>query len=175
MNVVIREEKASERQVIFNLIKEAFKDEQQSDHKEHYLVDNIRESDAYIPELALVAEMDGVVVGHILYSKIHIVDGDQKVESIALAPVSVLPAYQNKGIGSQLIKKSLQIAVDQGYASVIVLGHKEYYPRFGFKPASNWGITAPFEVPNEYFMALELEEGALENISGVVEYSKPFQ
>jgi predicted N-acetyltransferase YhbS len=93
---------------------------------------------------------------------------------LALAPVSVVPEHQNKGIGSALISESLKIAKEIGFKSVIVLGHDKYYPRFGFKPASTWGIKAPFDVPDEFFMALELGDGALEDISGTVVYSKEF-
>ncbi len=86
----------------------------------------------------------------------------------------ILPEYQNKGVGSDLIEKSLKIAKRIGYKSVIVLGHEKYYPRFGFKPASIWGIKALFDVPEEAFMALELEENSLEGVSGTAVYTKEF-
>ncbi|MFA5471249.1 MAG: N-acetyltransferase [Acholeplasmataceae bacterium] len=91
-----------------------------------------------------------------------------------MAPVSVLPEYQNKGIGSKLILQGLKISKEMGFESIIVLGHDKYYPRFGFCPASKWGIKAPFNVPNESFMALELEDGSLERVTGTVVYSKDF-
>lgn len=93
---------------------------------------------------------------------------------MALAPVSVAPEYQKKGIGSQLIRTALKNAKDLGYCSVIVLGHKDFYPKFGFKPASLWNIQAPFEVPDDVFMALELTDHSLEKVQGVVHYSKAF-
>ncbi|MDQ0242938.1 putative N-acetyltransferase YhbS [Bacillus fengqiuensis] len=93
---------------------------------------------------------------------------------MALAPVSVVPEYQKKGIGSQLIHTALKNAKERGYHSVIVLGHKSYYPKFGFKTASSWNIKAPFEVPDEVFMALELTADSLKNVQGVVHYSKAF-
>ena len=101
-------------------------------------------------------------------------DGDKSVTSLALAPVAVVPEQQKKGIGSQLIRTALKKAKEIGFQSIIVLGHPDYYPKFGFKPASLWNIRAPFEVPNEIFMALELTENSLENVQGVVHYSKPF-
>ena len=114
-------------------------------------------------------------MGHILLSKIKISkDNNESVESLALAPVSVLPEYQNKGIGGLLITEALKEAKELGYNSVVVLGHPEYYPRFGFKKASLWGIKAPFEVPNEAFMAMNLGKNALNNVSGVVEYPSVF-
>ena len=109
-----------------------------------------------------------------MLTKLLIENEGSKYDSLALAPVSVVPEHQNKGIGSELISESLKIAKELGFKSVIVLGHDKYYPRFGFKPASTWGIKAPFDVPDEAFMALELEDGSLEDISGTVVYSKEF-
>lgn len=117
---------------------------------------------------------DKDIVGHVLLSKIKIIDDDNTVDSLALAPVSVAPDYQKKGIGSKLIRTALKNAIELGYRSVIVLGHKDYYPRFGFKPASLWNIKAPFEVPDEVFMALELADNSLEDVQGIVNYSKAF-
>ncbi|MDP9724207.1 putative N-acetyltransferase YhbS [Priestia aryabhattai] len=93
---------------------------------------------------------------------------------MALAPVSVAPQYQKRGVGSRLIHAALKRAKELGYDSVIVLGHKDYYPKFGFKPASSWNIYAPFDVPEEFFMTLELTEESLKNVQGVVHYSKAF-
>lgn len=90
------------------------------------------------------------------------------------APVAVLPAYQKQGIGSQLILHGLNKSKEMGFKSVIVLGHETYYPRFGFRPADKWGIKAPFEVPDEAFMALELEAGSLNGIAGTVVYGREF-
>ena len=109
-----------------------------------------------------------------MLTKLLIENGDKKYNSLALAPVSVLPEYQNNGIGSKLIRESLKIAREIGFKSVIVLGHDKYYPRFGFKPASLWGIKAPFEVPVEAFMVLELEVRVLDDVAGTVVYGKEF-
>lgn len=149
--------------------------EEYSDKKEHLLVKRIRKSDAFIPELPLVAfNQNGNIIGHILLSKITIIDGDNAIDSLALAPVSVATQYQKQGAGSQLIHAALKRAKELGFHSVIVLGHKDYYPKFGFKPASSWNIYAPFDVPGEFFMALELTEQSLTNVQGVVRYSKAF-
>lgn len=94
--------------------------------------------------------------------------------SLALAPLSVMPEFQRKGVGSALIRQGLHNAKDLGYSSVIDLGHADYYPRFGFKPASSWNITCPFPTPDEAFMALELLPHALDGIAGVVEYAPAF-
>ncbi|MER0466053.1 N-acetyltransferase [Bacillus cabrialesii subsp. cabrialesii] len=174
MELSIRQERTHEYDTTEDIVKRAFLNEPYSDKKEHFLVNRIRKSDAFIPELSLVAVNAKDIVGHVLLSKIKIVDGDNAVDSLALAPVSVAPEYQRKGIGSQLIHVALKKAKELGYRSVIVLGHQDYYPKFGFKPASLWNIKAPFEVPDEAFMALELSKDSLENVKGVVHYSKAF-
>ncbi|MCI0765258.1 N-acetyltransferase [Bacillus sp. TL12] len=173
MTIIVRQEREEDYKKTEEVVQQAFLDEEFSDQTEHKLVHRIRKSNAFIPELSLVA-VDKEVVGHILLSKIKIVDGSATVDSLALAPVSVAPGYQKKGIGSLLISSVLRKAKELGYHSVIVLGHKDYYPKFGFKPASLWHIRAPFDVPDEVFMAMELKENALQNVQGIVQYSEAF-
>ena len=174
MNIIIRQEVEKDYKTSENIIEKAFEYAEYTDHKEQFLVDRLRKSNAFIPELSLVAEIDGVIVGHIMFSKLIIKNDEAEHQSLALAPVSVLPEYHNKGIGSKLIIEGVKIAKDLGFKSVIVLGHEKYYPRFGFQPASKWGIKAPFDVPNELFMALELEDGSLDGVTGTVVYPKEF-
>ncbi|PPA71107.1 GNAT family N-acetyltransferase [Jeotgalibacillus proteolyticus] len=175
MDIQIKQEQAEHYKATEEVIREAFLYEEYSDKKEHLLVNRIRTSEAFIPELSLVAlDQADNIIGHILLSKIAIEGQDQKSDSLALAPVSVLPEYQKKGIGSQLINAALLKAKEAGFQSVIVLGHESYYPKFGFKPARLWNIKPPFEVPDEAFMAIELMEGALENVEGIVQYSEAF-
>lgn len=174
MNIKIRQEKEKDHKLSENVVEKAFKNAEHTDHREHFLVAKLRISDSFIPELSLVAELNERIVGHIMLTKLLIENGDKKYNSLALAPVSVLPEYQNNGIGSKLIRESLKIAREIGFKSVIVLGHDKYYPRFGFKPATLWGIKAPFEVPVEAFMVLELEVGVLDDVAGTVVYGKEF-
>ncbi|WP_274308492.1 GNAT family N-acetyltransferase [Solibacillus daqui] len=175
MEIIIRQERIEEYNKTEDVIMNAFLNEEYSDQKEHLLVSRIRKSDAFIPELSLVAvDQNNEIIGHILLSKITIVNDDNIANSLALAPVCVSPAHQKKGIGSKLINDALKLAKVLGHHSVIVLGHQDYYPKFGFKQANLWNIRAPFEVPAEIFMALELSENSLENVQGVVQYSKPF-
>ncbi len=174
MNIKIRQEKERDYKLSEKLVEKAFKNEDYSDHKEHLLVAKLRKSDIFIPELSLLAEVDGEIVGHIMLTKLTIENERNKYNSLALAPVSVLPKYQNKGIASKLITESLKIAKNMGFKSVIVLGHPNYYPRFGFKPASSWGIKPPFKVDDKAFMALELESKGLDASGGTVVYSKEF-
>jgi putative acetyltransferase len=138
------------------------------------LVEKLRKTKRFIPGLSLVAEVDGEVVGHILFYPILIDAGKVKFESLALAPMSVHPEFQKRGIGSRMVKEGIKSAKEHGFSSVIVLGHPEYYPRFGFGPASRWDIHAPFDVPVEAFLAIELEKSSLSGVSGVVEYPQEF-
>lgn len=177
MNLKIRQEQIEQYEMTEKVVKSAFANAEHSDQKEHLLVSRMRNSNGFIPELSLVAtdKDNNKILGHILLSKIGIrKDDNELVESLALAPVSVLPEYQNKGIGGHLITEALKEAKELGYSSVVVLGHPEYYPKFGFKKASLWGIKAPFEVPDEAFLAIELRENALNKVSGVVEYPSVF-
>ena len=94
--------------------------------------------------------------------------------SLALAPVAVLPEFQRQGIGSALIREAHRRAADSGYRSAVVLGHKDYYPRFGYRKAADFGIAFPFGLPQECCMAVELLPGGLEGVSGTVRYPRPF-
>ncbi|WP_144699673.1 GNAT family N-acetyltransferase [Fictibacillus phosphorivorans] len=175
MDIKIRVERTENYKKTEEVVRSAFESEEFSDKKEHLLVNRIRKTKAFVPELSLVAENNKQeIIGHILLSKVKIVNEKKEVESLALAPVSVIPEYQNKGIGSLLIKAALTSAKELGYQSVIVLGHQDYYPKFGFKRASTWKIQAPFDVPDEVFMALELTENSLADVTGVVQYSEAF-
>ncbi|MDY9925689.1 N-acetyltransferase [Methanosarcina sp.] len=139
------------------------------------LVENLRKNPKFVPELSLVAEADGKIVGHILFFPIKIksAEGKEK-ETISLAPAAVMPEFQKQGIGGELIREGIKACRKIGYDSVIVLGHPEYYPKFGFEPTEKWGIKDPFGAPAEAFMALELKERALEGAGGVVEYPDEF-
>ncbi len=144
--------------------------------QEAVLVDNLRQSEAFIPGLSLVAIAENEVVGHILFSKIKITDDSGKAhDSLALAPMAVRPEWQNRGVGSELVRQGLAAARTLGYTSVIVLGHEHFYPRFGFVPAAQWQIRAPFEVPSAAFMGIELQSNALKEVSGMVQYAKAFE
>lgn len=175
MDIVIREEKNNEYAIVENVIKSAFfKEDNASDSNEWNLVSDIRNSPYYINELSLVAEHNNKIVGHIMYSPMTIVDGDNIYESLALAPLSVHEDYQNKGIGTILMKESIKKAKSLGYSSIIVLGHPKYYKRFGFIEASNYGIGLDEECDSPYLFALELKKDSLSGVKGVVKYCEPF-
>ena len=109
-----------------------------------------------------------------MFTKITINNENDKYDSLALAPLAVSTDYQGIGIGSILVKTGLLSAKELGYESVVVLGSEKYYPRFGFKEALTFDIKAPFDVPNENFMAIELNKNSLKNVSGTVVYAKEF-
>lgn len=168
MNVIIRKEEKEDYQMVYEVNLLAFQQE-----NEGKLVEKIRTSDHFIPELSLVAEVDGQIVGHILFPQIQIV-GNSVFESLALAPMAVVPQFQRKEIGGKLVKEGIKRAKELGFDSIIVLGHQDYYPRFGFQKASKWNIKCPFQVPDEAFMAMELLDNSLESKAGMVKYPDVF-
>lgn len=174
MNIQIRQETSEDYKTVFDLIEQAFLKEPMSDHQEQFLVERLRKSADFIPELSLVAEVENQVVGHIILSKIEIKNASDSYPSLALAPVSVLPRFHKKGIGGLLIKKAHEVAKELGFTSVILLGHDTYYPRFGYQQAHTFGIEFPFNIPKQFCMAIELVENGLKNKSGEVVYPPAF-
>ncbi len=141
--------------------------------KEAKLVEAIRESEFFVPELSLVAVTDEVI-GHILFSIVFIETNKGIVPTLGLAPMAVKPEYQNQGIGSALVREGLKTCEDLGFEHVVVLGHPNFYPRFGFQPAKTKGIESPFRVPDEVFMVHEIKSGSLDDIIGKVKYPPAF-
>ena len=167
--IKIRQENIDDYEEVYNVIKTAFETAEHSDGNEHELVVALRKSDNFIPKLSLVAIKDNRIVGYILFTKIKI----GEYEELALAPLGVLPEYQKQGIGSELIKEGHKLAKVLGYHYSVVLGSDKYYTKFGYIPASKYGIKAPFEVPDENFMAIKLNDTDTEVI-GIVKYAKEF-
>jgi putative acetyltransferase len=132
------------------------------------LVDALRE--VADPFISLVAELEGRIVGHILFTAVTIGEGAGTREVLGLAPMAVHPDHQRQGVGSALVRHGLGVCQAMGYPAVIVLGHPGYYPRFGFRRASDFDVRFEAPVPDEAFMALELEAGALDEISGPARY-----
>lgn len=168
-NLIIRQEKIKDYDDVYHVVKEAFESAEHSDGNEQDLVVELRKSKSFIPELSLVAIEDDKIVGHILFTKALV----QDIEVLALAPLSVLPDYQNRGIGLSLMKEGHDIAHKLGYQYSIVLGHSQYYPKAGYIPASRYGIKAPFEVDDESFMAICFSESQ-NKLNGIIEYDKAF-
>jgi putative acetyltransferase len=136
------------------------------------LVDALRRSGKTV--ISLVAEDDGIVVGHIFFSAVMIQSNGTGLRGVGLAPLAVIPERQNQRIGSMLIEQGLRRCREDGHPFVVVLGHPHYYPRFGFVPASRFGIKSEYDVADEVFMVMELREGALNGGAGVVKYQPEF-
>ncbi len=175
MNIKIRQESQKDFLKVEKIIVEAFLNAEFSSGKEQELVNDLRLRKEFISSLSLVAEVDGEIAGHILLTPVTIKSPEGSTHpTLALAPVSVAPKFQGKGLGGELILQSHKDALSNGFGSIILLGHPDYYPRFGYKRASEFGIKAPFDVPDEAFMAIELIGSSLAGISGNVIYPEAF-
>ena len=173
--ITIRQESPQDHTTIYKLIRAAFASVEDSDHSEQDLVERLRHSSSFIPELSLVAETGrGELVGHILLTRIRIINDAQTFPSLAVAPLSVLPSCQRQGIGSALIREAHRRAAALGYGSAVLLGHPGYYPRFGYLPAYRFGIRFPFDAPADCCMAIELLPDGLKGVQGRVEYDPAF-
>lgn len=126
------------------------------------------------PFVSLVAVRKDEIVGHIFFSPVEIDPEPSSCTALGLAPMAVLPQYQKQGIGSQLVRRGLSTCKELGFSAVFVLGHSSYYPRFGFEPARQMGFQSEYDVPDEVFMALELQPHALERCGGTVKYHPEF-
>ncbi|MBU8922225.1 MAG: N-acetyltransferase [Bacteroidales bacterium] len=165
----VRPELEKDFNTIRSITRAAFDNEEEPD-----LIEAIRESSYYIPELSLVAETGGKVTGYIMFSRINVVGDNGDMEVLSLAPMAVIPDMQNRGIGSRLLRKGIEKCRELGHRIIIVIGHPEFYPRFGFVPARDAGFEVPFDVPDEAFMVTGLVDDALEGVGGMVIFSPPF-
>ena len=166
----LRPERPGDEEAIAEVNRRAFGGEE-----EVGIIAAIRGSEYFIPELSLVAELDGRIIGHIMFSIITLVRLDRPAEKIlSLAPMAVDPEVQNRGTGSALVQAGMEKARELGHTVVIVIGHPEYYPRFGFKQARMLGFDIEMEVPDEAFMAAGLQPDALQDAGGMVQFSPPF-
>jgi putative acetyltransferase len=136
------------------------------------LVERLREQAS--PVISLVAEDDGSIAGHIFFS-LATLSGHPALKIMGLAPMAVLPNRQRRGIGSMLVRAGLDASSSLDFDAVVVLGHAEYYPRFGFRPASQLGIGCEYDVPDEVFMVLELKSGVLHGKTGTIQYHSAFK
>lgn len=167
--MLIRQETACDHEEIYKIVKEAFATAEHVDGNEQDLVVVLRKGDAFVPELSLVAEIDGKTAGHILFTKAKV--GDREV--LVLEPLAVKPEYQKQGVGAALITEGHRIAKKLGFEYSIVLGSELYYPRFGYVPAVEMGVVLPEGFPSENFMAIKLQDDA-EPLDGGITYAKEF-
>jgi len=168
--MIVRTETSVDYKAVYDLNFEAFGNRED----ESNLIERIRESNGFIAELSIVAEENGEIVGHILLSKAFVWNGDESSEVIVLAPIAVRPSYQKKGVGSRLVHEGLNRVKALGYGLVLLIGHPSYYPKFGFKPARQFGLELrQFDVPDDVFMVCELA-GELDQIQGELRYPPAF-
>ena len=170
-NMQIRQEEPSDGEAIAEMIRLTYKDVPFSNHREHLMVERLRASSAYLPQLTLIAELDGAIAGHIMMTAIQIRGAERDVNALALAPLSVAPMFQRRGVGGALIQEAHARARNLGFAAVILVGITGYYHRFGYGPLDAHGITLPFDVHADQRMALELSPRALAGVHGTVEYA----
>lgn len=164
----LRPETPADAPAVRQLLIEAFEQPAEAD-----LVEALRATTS--PYLALVAEVDQQIVGHLVFTPVRLEPTAPHLHLVGLAPMAVLPSYQRRGIGAALIEAGLAACRAQQVDAVVVLGHPDYYPRFGFVPSVRFGLRSTYDVPPEVFMAQELVPGALANVSGVVQYAQAFR
>jgi putative acetyltransferase len=127
------------------------------------------------PYISLVAVSNRQIVGHIFFSPVSVESNNGLFTALGLAPMAVLPEYQRRGIGSELVREGLKACERLGYDLVFVVGHPDYYPRFGFKPARLLGFDCEYAVPDEVFMVAEMKPGAARARNGMVRYMRQFR
>ena len=164
--MLIRTEKEADLDGVYGVNISAFETSAEAD-----LVNALQEQAQ--PVISLVAEDNEKVVGHIMFSPVSL-SGHPDLKIMGLAPMAVAPEYQRKGIGTALVEAGLEHCRQLDFTAVVVLGHPDYYPRFGFSPSSEFGIASEYEVPEEVFMAMELQPGALSGMTGIVKYHSAF-
>jgi len=135
------------------------------------LVDALR--DQVRPIVSLIAEDNGALVGHIMFTPVCL-SGHPALKIMGLAPMSVTPRHQRKGVGSALVHDGLEQCKRLGFGAVVVLGRPTYYPRFGFAPSARFGIGCEYDVPENAFMVLELHAGFLDGAGGKIKYHAAF-
>lgn len=168
MSLIIRAEKEEDYGGVYEVNEQAF-----GRPDEANLVDRLREANAVT--LSLVGVLDGRIIAHVLFSPVVLeMEGGETAEGVGLGPVAVLPEYQSQGFGSQLIREGIRQCREAGQGFMVVLGHPEYYPRFGFRPSIEFNIRSHFDVPPEAFMVMELKRGVLAGKSGLIRYRPEF-
>ena len=162
MTITVRAERFAEAAAVSDIVKRAYAEVAHSDGREHLLVELLRATGAYVPQLSLIAEAEGTAIGHILLTRVFI--GEAGVASLALAPLSVVPDPRGRGAGKRHVEVAPARARRRG------VGLAGYSGRFGYEPRSRYPIALPFEAPAANSMILQLTPGALRGVSGVVRY-----
>ena len=166
----IRQENEEDFNTIYNLIKTAFSTAEVSDGSEQDFAADLRRSEHYIPELALVAEKNRDIIGHIMLTEYYYTQNEKQFQILLLAPLAVKLEYRNLGIGSALIAHSFEIACKLGYSGIVLAGNPAYYNRFGFKPSVEYNICNTNGFPEENILIKELIPGALSGVKGEISF-----
>lgn len=167
-NFTVKQTTVADFSAVYHLIQTAFLTAEHKDGDEQDFAVNLRNSENYIPELDLVAEADGKLIGHIMFTKTYVARPDgSKFDTLLVAPLSVLLEYRSIGVGFALMKEGFHIATTMGYTSVFLIGDPNYYQRFGYQLTQLYGIGHE-SLPAEYVMTKELTTGALDGITGLI-------
>lgn len=167
--MILRGERPADFDAILEVNQKAFPTD-----AEAKLINELRKCKNYVKGLSIVAVEEDKILGHAMFTRAFIVNRGRRFNCLALGPMAVHPEHQRKGIGKKLMEEGLERARENGYKAVFVLGHAEYYPKFGFVPASTKKIRTRFAAPDENFMILELVPNALKGIVGLAEYAREF-
>lgn len=166
--VTIRPESPGDAIAVATLVEQSFQGTKEVD-----LVEGLRQNGAVV--LSLVAVVDKRVVGHILFSPVTVASVPNDRTIVSLAPLAVSPEYQRRGIGSRLSQESIAVCRQSGMTAMVVVGHPEYYPRFGFVQAATYGLECPYiNADHPAWMALELVPGGLDGKHGMVTFDPAF-
>ena len=165
--MIIRDEQPADVEQIWQLNSAVFETEAEAS-----LVNELRKSGCAF--VSFVAEDDGEIVGHILFTPVELAGSDKQLKLMGLAPMAVKSQQQKKGIGSKLVKAGIERCRTIGCDAVVVLGHPGYYPKFGFVPSVNYSIKSEYEVPDDVFMILELVSDSLKGHKGIIKYHQAF-
>ena len=170
-DIIMRQETPDDLAEAYTLIQIAFETAKVKDGTEQDFAAELRRSDKFIPELSLVAEANGRLIGHIMLTKTFVKQPDgAHFESLLAAPLSVAMEWRDRGVGSALMREGLQIAEEMGYRAAFLVGDPGYYERFGFRSTAAYGIRSQADIPPQFVMVRELTPGALDGVSGVGDF-----
>ncbi len=174
MDITLRLEEIKDYEVVENLTREAFWDVYKPGCDEHLILKQLRESEGFVKELDYLAIDGDKIVGNIVYTKVTVENSTANNEVLCMGPIGVLPEYKGKGIGSMLMKHTIELARAMGFKGIILYGDPKFYHRFGFVNAEKYGLQTSWGANFEEFMALELSEGSLKGMSGKCFEDKAF-
>jgi len=175
MEITLRLEEEKDFAIVEDLTREAFWNVYCPGADEHLLAHNLRKTDVFIKELDFVAIDNDKIIGNIMYAKATIKNNDLEYTVLTFGPISVLPEYQNKGIGGKLINHTIKLSKEMGYKAIIIYGASEYYKKFGFKVSKEYKITNKDKKFPAALLVLELYPNALNGIEGIFDEGKAYE